>query len=262
MRNAECGMRNGGRGLRLVLSGLVLLLVIAGAAGCKKKPPQVPTVPPPPTGAKGQALPTVTLRATPSSIERGQSTTLEWSSQNATTLTLEPGLGQVPMQGTMTLSPFDSITYRIIAQGPGGKAEATARVTVSARPVAAEPPPATAEDISRSFEQRVRDVFFDYDSFNIRTDAVPVLQANADWMRAHPQASVVVEGHCDERGSAEYNLGLGDRRANSAKEYLVSLGIDGNRIRTISYGKERPQCSEQTEDCWQRNRRGHFVLAR
>jgi peptidoglycan-associated lipoprotein len=262
MKNGEWGMGNSGRGLRLVLSGLVLLLVIAGAAGCKKKTPPTGQVPPPPTARPGQALPTVTLRATPSSIERGQSTTLEWSSQNATTLTLEPGLGQVPMQGTMTLSPFDSITYRLIAQGPGGKAEATARITVSARPVAAEPPPATSVDISREFESKVRDIYFDYDSFNIRSDAVPVLQANADFLRARPQANIVIEGHCDERGSAEYNLGLGDRRANSVKEYLVSLGIDGNRIRTISYGKERPQCSEQTEDCWQRNRRGHFVLAR
>ncbi len=244
------------------IGGLVLLLVLTAGVGCKKQQ-KTPGLPAPPQPAqKGTAAPTVTLRATPISIERGQSTTLEWSSTGATTLTLEPALGQVPQKGTLALSPFESLTYRITAQGPGGTASASARVTVSGRPVPPEPPPSTQEEIGRTFEARVRDVYFDYDSFNIRGDAAPVLQANADWLRANPRASIVVEGHCDERGSAEYNLGLGDRRANSAKEYIVSLGIEAGRIRTISYGKERPQCSDLTEDCWQRSRRAHFVLVR
>lgn len=265
MRIAESAeRRDKKRGLRIVkpLPPVILLLVVSIVAGCAKKQPVAKDLPPPPPPRAGAPTPTVTLRATPSSIERGQSVTLEWSSQNAYQLTLEPGLGQVPLQGNMRLSPFDSLTYRILAVGSGGKAEASARVTVSARPVPPEPPPPTVEDIGRSFEARVRAIYFDYDSFNIREDAVPVLQANADWLRANPRALIVIEGHCDERGSAEYNLGLGDRRANSTKEYLVSLGIDGSRIRTISYGKERPMCSEESEDCWQRNRRAHFVLAR
>lgn len=240
---------------------LILCLVLLAGLGCKKKP-AAPELPPPPPPSPGAPAPTVSLTATPSSIERGQSTTLEWSSTNAHTLTLEPALGQVPPKGTMTLTPYDSLTYRITAQGPGGSAQASARVTVSARPVPPEPPRPTEESIEASFQGRVRDIYFDYDRFDIRPDGVPVLQANADWLRAHPNANIVIEGHCDERGSAEYNLGLGDRRANSAKEYLASLGIQAERIRTISYGKERPQCAEQTESCWQSNRRGHFVLAR
>ena len=242
---------------------LGLVLMLATGVGCRKEQKRpVPAPPPPGPSSPAGTAPTVTLRATPGSIERGQTVTLEWSSANANILTLEPALGQVPVRGTMSLSPFESITYRIVAQGPGGTASASARVTVSARPVPPEPAAPTEVEIGRSFETRVRDIYFDYDSFNIRGDAVAVLQANADWMRATPRASVVIEGHCDERGSAEYNLGLGDRRANSAREYLVSLGMDANRIRTISYGKERPQCSDQTEDCWQRNRRAHFVLVR
>lgn len=245
----------------LAVLGLIVLLVLAFGVGCKK--PQVARpLPPPPPPVPGAPQPTVSLTATPATIERGQSTTLEWNSTNANTLTLEPGLGQVPPRGTLTVSPFDSMTYRIFARGPGGSAEASARVSVSPRPVPPEPPVPTAEDITQSFERRVRDIFFDYDRFDIRADGVPVLQANADWLRANPNATIVIEGHCDERGSAEYNLGLGDRRANSAKDYLVSLGIDANRIRTISYGKEKPQCTEEAEDCWQRNRRAHFVLAR
>ncbi len=261
MRMAEPELQNQQRRLK-VLAGLVLLLALLAGVGCKKKATTARSLPPPPPARAGAAAPTVTLKATPSSIERGQATTLEWGSTNANVLTLEPALGQVPARGTMTLSPFDSLTYRIIARGPGGEAQASARVTVSARPVPPEPPPATQEEIGRTFETRVRDIYFDYDSFNIRSDAVSVLQANADWLRANPQANIVIEGHCDERGSAEYNLGLGDRRANSAREYIESLGIDGGRIRPISYGKERPQCSEQTEQCWQSNRRAHFVLAR
>jgi peptidoglycan-associated lipoprotein len=162
----------------------------------------------------------------------------------------------------MTVSPRESLTYTLNAEGPGGKAQASVRVTVTVKPPPPKPPPPVEEDIAASFAARVRDVYFDYDMYDVRSDAVPVLQANADWLRAHPKANIVVEGHCDERGSAEYNLGLGDRRANSTRDYLLSLGISGNRIRTISYGKERPQCTEANEGCWQRNRRSHFVLAR
>ena len=239
--------------------GFLLLLVLLTGAGCKKKPvaeaPPPPPPPPPPA-------PTVSLTATPTSIERGQSSTLEWSSTEAKTLTLEPTLGMVPPKGTMTVSPLESLTYTLSVEGLGGKAQASVRVTVTAKPPPPKPKPPVEEDIAASFAARVHDVYFDYDMYDIRPDAVPVLQANADWLRAHPKANIVVEGHCDERGSAEYNLGLGDRRANSTRDYLLSLGISGNRIRTISYGKERPQCTESQEGCWQRNRRSHFVLAR
>jgi peptidoglycan-associated lipoprotein len=108
----------------------------------------------------------------------------------------------------------------------------------------------------------VQDAFFDYDKSDVRSDARDVLTKNAAALKGiladFPNATIVVEGHCDERGSAEYNLGLGDRRAQSAKDFLVQLGVPADRLKTISYGKERPQCTEANESCWQRNRRAHF----
>jgi peptidoglycan-associated lipoprotein len=252
--------------LRLIGLILIVALLAFSGAGCKKKPaPAPPPPPPPPPKVEAPApppRPTVSLTAKPSTIERGQSTTLAWESTDATARTLEPGLGQVPARGSMTVSPYESTTYRMAVKGPGGTAEASARVTVNPPPRPPAPPKPPEEDIQASFNSRVRDIYFDYDKSDIRPDAVPVLQANAEWLRAHPKANIVIEGHCDERGSAEYNLGLGDRRATAGKEYLVSLGIDGNRIRTISYGKEKPVCTEHNENCWQQNRHDHSVLVR
>jgi peptidoglycan-associated lipoprotein len=109
----------------------------------------------------------------------------------------------------------------------------------------------------------VQDAYFDFDKSDIREDARATLTRNADALRRifqeFPAATVVIEGHCDERGSAEYNMGLGDRRATAAKEFLVQLGVPADKLRTVSYGKERPQCTESNEECWQKNRRVHFV---
>jgi peptidoglycan-associated lipoprotein len=109
------------------------------------------------------------------------------------------------------------------------------------------------------FNQGVTDAFFDYDSSDIRDDARSALTRAAEFLRANPAITIQLEGHCDERGSVAYNLGLGDRRSNSARDFLVSLGISGDRITTISYGKERPFCTSADESCWQQNRRAHFV---
>ncbi len=100
---------------------------------------------------------------------------------------------------------------------------------------------------------------FDFDKSNIKPEFEPVLKGNADWMNAHPKSKVTIEGHCDERGSIEYNIGLGDRRANSAKSYMTKLGIGADKLSTISYGKERPLCTEHNEGCWWQNRRAEFV---
>ena len=111
----------------------------------------------------------------------------------------------------------------------------------------------------------VQDAYFDYDKTDIRSDAGGVLTQNAAALKSilsdFPNASINIEGHCDERGSAEYNTGLGDRRASAAKDFLQGLGVPADRLKTISYGKERPQCTEQEESCWQKNRRVHFVPA-
>ena len=105
----------------------------------------------------------------------------------------------------------------------------------------------------------LKDAFFDYDKSDLRDDARAVLSSDAEWLKRYRTVQFLIEGHCDERGTSEYNLSLGDRRANAAKEYLVSLGVDASRIKTVSYGKERPFCNESSEDCWQKNRRAHFL---
>jgi peptidoglycan-associated lipoprotein len=112
------------------------------------------------------------------------------------------------------------------------------------------------------FRRLMKDAYFDYNRHTIRADAQKTLSTNAQALRTlfskYPDVTATIEGHADERGSAEYNLALGDRRAASAREFLVSLGIEDSRVRLVSYGKEKPQCTTSTEDCWQQNRRVHF----
>jgi peptidoglycan-associated lipoprotein len=109
-------------------------------------------------------------------------------------------------------------------------------------------------------EKPMDDVFFNLDEFAVRDDHKPALQKDADWLKKWSSVQVTLEGHCDSRGSAEYNLGLGNRRATSIKDYLVSLGVPASRITVVSKGKEQPFCNEAGESCWQQNRRGHFVI--
>jgi peptidoglycan-associated lipoprotein len=106
----------------------------------------------------------------------------------------------------------------------------------------------------------LKDVFYDFDSYNLRADARDILRANADWLKRNPAARVEIEGHCDERGTNEYNLALGAKRAQTAKDFLATLGIGADRLSTISYGEEIPVCKEASESCWQRNRRARFVV--
>ncbi|NDQ57661.1 MAG: peptidoglycan-associated lipoprotein Pal, partial [Acidipila sp.] len=143
----------------------------------------------------------------------------------------------------------------------GGRAEASARVTVSAAaPVA--PPPQPAASMDEQFRTNVADAYFDYNKADIRADARDALAKTAQFLRGNPQIKVNIEGHCDERGSTEYNLGLGETRAQAVRQFLISLGVAAERLNTVSMGKEKPFCTESTEECWQQNRRGHFVQAR
>jgi|Deesub1362A_J573_1020465.scaffolds.fasta_scaffold14752_2 peptidoglycan-associated lipoprotein len=105
-----------------------------------------------------------------------------------------------------------------------------------------------------------KDIHFDFDRYEIKEEDKDTLRRIADWLIDHPSVKLIIEGHCDERGTNEYNLGLGDRRANATKEYLVSLGVSPARIQTVSYGEERPLCTEHNESCWWKNRRAHFVV--
>ena len=235
-----------------LLVGLLGVVLLAGA--CHKKvaaPPPPPPPPPPPA-------PTVTLTAEPSTVEKGQSVTLSWTSQNATDLELDNGVGKVQAQGSTTVTPQDSTTYTLTATGPGGTQTATARVTVTVPPPPPPPPPPVQVSEEDLFQQNVKDAYFDYDKSDIRSDAQQALTSDSEFLKAHTDIKFTIEGHCDERGSEEYNLGLGDRRATSAKNFLVNLGISTDNVSTISYGKDRPVCTDKNEECWQKNRRAHF----
>ncbi|MCL5024490.1 MAG: peptidoglycan-associated lipoprotein Pal [Nitrospirae bacterium] len=120
-----------------------------------------------------------------------------------------------------------------------------------------------SEDVTsqmREISGLFKDIYFDYDRYDVREEARPILTAVADYLRKNPAQKLLIEGHCDERGTSEYNLALGDKRAKAVKDYLVSLGVSSSRIDTISYGKEKPVCAEHTDVCWAKNRRAHFVI--
>jgi peptidoglycan-associated lipoprotein len=231
---------------------VVALAIIMTLGACKKKvaPPPPPPPPPPPA-------PTASLTASPATIMKGESTTLSWKTTDATDVSIE-GIGPVQPSGSQSVSPVDSTTYRLSAKGPGGTQDATARVTVTQPPPPPPPPPSMTDQ--QLFEQNVKDVYFDYDAYAIRPEAQATLQADAEFLKQHPNMTFTIEGHCDERGSTEYNLALGDNRANSAKQALLGMGVSANQIKTISYGKEKPFCTESNEQCWQQNRRDHFVF--
>jgi peptidoglycan-associated lipoprotein len=124
--------------------------------------------------------------------------------------------------------------------------------------------PSDATELNRLAQERrwLRDAFYEYDSSTLTEQAREALQASASWLKGYPQYGLLIEGHCDERGTEQYNLALGDRRANAARDYLISLGIDSGRIRTISYGEERPFDTGTTEAAFAKNRRAHLVLTR
>jgi peptidoglycan-associated lipoprotein len=241
------------RRLKFLIGAAALCVLVSG---CKK---QVASTPPSHAApAPSAAQPTVTLNASPQSIRSGDTVTLTWTSTDATDADIEPGVGKVALQGSTPVNPTDSVTYTITATGPGGSATATARVNVGGE---APPPTTNNASMSELFEQNVRDAYFDFNKSDIRADAQAALRKDAEFFRSYPQVRVTIEGHCDDRGSTEYNIGLGERRAQATKNYLVSLGISAERMDTVSWGKERPFCTEQTEECWQQNRRAHFVAA-
>jgi peptidoglycan-associated lipoprotein len=231
--------------------------------GSKTQPPDTTPIPPPPQ----PPAPTITLQVAPSAIESGQKTTLTWSSSNATGITIDHNVGTVEPSGSRTVSPEISTTYKVTATGSGGSATAEARVTVVPTIAITPEKPTPGDDNLLPkldpddvvFNRDIRDVFFDYDQYSIRENAREALQSDIRLLTERPKIMITIEGYCDERGSDKYNLALGDRRANAIKEYLVGQGISSNRIDTVGYGKERSFCDEHNEECWQSNRRAHFV---
>ncbi len=242
----------------------VLALSAAVLTGCHKKTSGIDpsSLGPNDNLAAKTPVPTATLTADPTAIDLGQSVVLNWRTTDATSVTID-GIGQVNVNGTQSVSPSNSTNFHLTAKGDGGTAEANVRVTVrvAQTPVAAAPD--TSSNVTdATFHAAVQDMYFDYDSYDLRADAQATAGAAASFMVAHPDLKILVGGYADERGSAEYNLALGENRANSAKTALVTAGVAPARIRVISYGKEKQFCTESNETCWQENRRAQFTIDR
>ena len=254
------------------LMPVVIMLVLAVGTlpfnGCKKKrratvptPPGSSTTAPDTTPAPA-ILPTISIAASPSSIERGQQSTLNWNSEHATSVVIDAGVGNVAPKGSLVVSPRESATFTASAIGPGGESRASTRITVVDRTrgiIAATDIEALQKAID---EGLVRPVFFAYDKAQLNPEAKRILGENASWFRRYPNVRIVVEGHCDEHGTEEYNLALGDGRARATQEYLAGLGVNTTQLETISFGEETPFSTCHDESCWRLNRRAHFVVQR
>lgn len=228
----------------LAVTATFLLVACSGKKMTKVTQPAAPTPP----------APRATLSAKPESVQQGESTTLSWQTANATDISIE-GLGAVSSSGSRSVTPLSSRTFTLTAKGVGGTTRAAVRITVNpANAMAAQP---SDGDL---FAKNVRDVFFDFDDSTVRDDEVVVAQNDATFLSQHPNVSVLIEGHCDDRGSEIYNLALGESRATAVRNALIKQGVDRGRMKTVSYGKEKPFCEQEDEQCWQQNRRDHFVL--
>jgi peptidoglycan-associated lipoprotein len=260
-------MRNGTK--RATLFSMVMLAALAAGCSTKKPIPPPPPQGPTPTGNNATGKPSITFTAEPSTIDRGQSAILRWTVADANYISIDT-FGAVQASGSRSVTPYSTTEYHLTADGPGGRSAATATITVNlGQPPAppAENPNAGADtrSLGDRLHQQVQDVFFAYDKFDIEDDGRTTLTRDAEALKAifrdFPNASLIIEGHCDERGSAEYNLGLGDRRATSTRDFLVQLGVPTDKLKTVSYGKERPVCTDATEECYARNRRAHIAPA-
>ena len=256
----------------------LLTLSLTLAAGCHKKSSGINPASLGPTNSSdansNAPAPTASFAADPLAIDLGQSIVLNWRTTNATTVTID-GIGQVNVNGTQTVSPSSSTNFHLTAKGDGGTTEANVRVTVRIPTV---PQGGTTSGLGTGagtgdgsdsglpsdaeFHAAVQDAFFDYDSFDLRPDAQQSVASAAGYLVQHPNVRVLIGGYCDERGSAEYNLALGENRATSARTALIQAGVAGARIRVVSYGKEKQFCTEANESCYQENRRAQFTIDR
>jgi peptidoglycan-associated lipoprotein len=237
--------------------GLTVLLGFS----CHKPVTQVAN---PPASAPAAVAEKPTLdyfNAEPTAITAGQNSSLRWSVNNATKLEIEPDIGLSSSSGQRDISPAQTTTYTLTASNAAGSIEASVTVSLS-RPLPAASENEAGDGGVSMVNGRLSDVHFDYNEENIKNEERPLLEADASLLQnlfqLDPAARVTVEGHCDERGSDEYNMALGDRRASAVKDALVNLGVPGDRLDIISYGKERPVCNSATEECYARNRRAHF----
>jgi peptidoglycan-associated lipoprotein len=243
------------------------LALAAGAlalmTGCHHKDNTINPASLGPTTETTGTAPTASITADPLAIDLGQSVVLNWRTQNASIVTID-GIGQVNVNGTQTVSPSNSTNFHLLAKGDGGTTEANVRVTVRV-PANPRPPGDLSEadmGTDAAFDAAVKPIFFDYDSYEVRPDGQTAVAQAASYMVAHPAVRVVIGGYCDERGSAEYNLALGENRANAARTALIDAGVAPSRVRVVSYGNQKQFCTQEDESCWQENRRAQFSLDR
>jgi peptidoglycan-associated lipoprotein len=214
------------------------------------------------------ARPSIRISADQEAITRGQSTTLRWTSNNADRVSISD-LGTVPSSGSRVVSPSASTTYNATATGPGGTDNASARVTVTEETVPGDRPRTSTSPpnptMAAIFNQWVQSVYFDLDKSDLLPQSQDKLRRAAGWLTQAPNRTIIfrIEGNCDPRGTEEYNIGLGERRAQAAKEFLISLGVEASRISTVSYGKERAagssEGSPESRPSWANDRRDDFI---
>jgi len=206
--------------------------------------------------------PTVEITASPSTINIGSQATLRWKSTDSSSLMIDSGVGNVSEVGSLVISPRESTTYTVTAKGPGGEAVSSTRVTVivNPKPIMVQ---TDIDNLQQAIDSgKVQPVFFDYDKATLTHEAKGILQENARIFLQFSNVEIVIEGHCDERGTEEYNLALGDRRAEIARNYLIEIGGDVNQLESLSFGEERPFSSGHDERSWRLNRRVHFTIQR
>lgn len=211
------------------------------------------------------AKPNISISADPEGIVRGTSTTLRWNSSNSNSVNIT-GLGTVPTTGSRSVSPNQSTTYTATATGPGGQDEASARVTVSEEPHSGNNNSGNSfPAVAAMFRDNVKIIFFDFDKAELLPQARERLRRAAQWLTEGPYRSVTfrIEGNCDPRGTEEYNIGLGERRAQAAKDFLATLGVDTSRMQTVSYGREKAAGSSEgspdSPPSWAHDRHDDFI---
>lgn len=255
---------------------LSLGVVLFTLTQCGKRPPPLPppiaaptstTSSPTETAPTRDALlePELDYRIEPESIHPGESALLTWTSRHADSVSIEPAIGPVDLSGRIKFFPEQTTTYTISAVGPGGSIQREVTVRVGA---AGQGPSGIREDdllnlpLAQQFKAAVKPVFFGFDSAELSAEAKATLDANISWLSQSGNAQIrfVLEGHADERGSEEYNLSLGDRRAAVVEEYLKAQGISASRMSSFSMGEERPFDPGTTDQAYALNRRTEFVL--
>ena len=224
---------------------VAFLMIAAVVAGCAKRPATTQASAPAPTGAAGA------MGSSAAGTTGSGGTAAGGGSQAG----MQPGSTGGGTGGTAAGPGPAGTPPAAAAPGSTGPGTSAAQPGAPTTTPGARPAPSQFAAVPQ-----LRDIFFDFDKYDIRPNDAKVLDENAAWLKSNPEHLVLIEGHCDERGTNEYNLALGERRAKSTMNYLVSQGVQAGRITIISYGEERPTCSEHNEACWSKNRRAHFLV--